>query len=59
MDKKYHWAGGGIFGDTYDTFVKQLIKTDFKPEQKVNNTKEKFLAHIYNSITESQSALTK
>ena len=60
MDKKYHWPGGKLgFGDTYDTFVKQLIKTDFKPEQKVNTTKEKFLAHIYNSITESQSALTK
>lgn len=59
-DKKYHWPGGVLgFGDSYDTFVKQLIKTDFKPEQKVNTTKEKFLAHIYNSITESQSALTK
>ena len=60
MDKKFHWPGGKLgFGDTYDTFVKQLIKTDFKPEQKVNNTKEKFLAHIYNSITISQGELTK
>jgi len=58
-DKKYHWPSGGPFGNSYDTFVKQLIKTDFNTDQKVNTTKEKFLAHIYNSITESQSALTK
>ena len=59
LDKKYHWPGGKLgFGDTYDTFVKQLIKTDFKPEQKVNNPKEKFLEHIYNSITISQGELT-
>jgi hypothetical protein len=60
MDKKYHWPGGGMFGDSYDAFVKQLIKSGPKEaEQKVNTVKEKFLAHIYNSITESQSALTK
>jgi hypothetical protein len=62
IDKKFHWPAGGVAGfggDTYNEFVKQLIKTDFKPEQKVNTVKEKFLAHIYNSITESQIALTK
>lgn len=60
MDKKFHWPGGGVFGNSYDAFVKTLIKTGPNDsEQKVNHTKEKFLAHIYNSITESQSALTK
>jgi hypothetical protein len=62
LDKKYHWPAVGTFGiggDTYDTFVKQLIKSGPNDQQKVNTVKEKFLAHIYNSITESQSALTK
>ena len=59
FDKSYHWPGGGMFGDRYDTFVKALIKSGPKNEQKVNTIKEKFLAHIYNAITDSQPGLIK
>jgi hypothetical protein len=55
IDKKHHWPGGGIFSNTYDKFVSQLIKSGPTDEQKVNTTKEKFLAHIYNAITKSQN----
>jgi len=55
FDKKYHWPSGGILSDSYNQFVKELIKTSPKDEQKVNTTKEKFLAHIYNAITISQN----
>ncbi|NRT16859.1 hypothetical protein HNP99_003233 [Flavobacterium sp. 28A] len=59
-DAKYHWPKGGIMSDRYDTFVKdQLIKQNYKEEQKVSTVKEKFMAHIYNAITESQAELTK
>ena len=49
-----HWPKGGIMGNSYDNFVSELIKSGPKDEQKVNTIKEKFMAHIYNSITESQ-----
>lgn len=55
LDEKHHWAKGGLFGDRYDTFVSKLINTDPKEEQKVNTTKEKFLAHIFNALTISQN----
>lgn len=55
LDKKNHWRGGGLFSDSYDKFVKELIKCKPNDEQKVNTTKEKFLAHIYNAITVSQN----
>ena len=55
IDKKYHWPGGGIFSNSYDRFVNELIKSNSNEEQKVNTTKEKFLAHIYNAITKSQN----
>ncbi|WP_366183619.1 hypothetical protein [Flavobacterium ovatum] len=59
-DAKYHWPKGRIMSDRYDTFVKdQLIKQNYKEEQKVSTVKEKFMAHIYNAITESQAELTK
>jgi hypothetical protein len=44
--------------DRFDKFVKTLIEV--KPDeqaQKVNTTKEKFMAHIYNAITKSQNFL--
>ncbi|MBV5313643.1 MAG: hypothetical protein JZU47_10130 [Prolixibacteraceae bacterium] len=50
LDKKYHWPSGG-----YDKFVKRLIESSPNNEQKVNTTKEKFMAHIYNAITNSQN----
>jgi hypothetical protein len=54
-DKNNHWDDGGLLSNSYDTFVKKLI--EIKPDQqsqKVNTTKEKFMAHIYNAITKSQ-----
>jgi len=55
LDEKHHWSKGGIFGDRYDTFVAKLINSGPKDEQKVNTTKEKFLAHIFNALTISQN----
>lgn len=55
LDEKHHWSKGGIFGDRYNTFVEKLINTNPKDEQKVNTTKEKFLAHIFNALTVSQN----
>lgn len=55
LDKRYHWPDGGLMSNTYDKFVKELIKSGPADEQKVNTTKEKFLAHIYNAITKSQN----
>jgi hypothetical protein len=54
MDDKYHWSKGGLLSNRYDTFVKKLITTGPDEGQKVNTTREKFLAHIYNAITISQ-----
>jgi len=54
-DDKYHWPKGGLFADRYGTFIDTLINSSPKDEQKVNTTKEKFLAHIYNAITASQN----
>lgn len=55
QDDKHHWSKGGLFGSRYDSFVKKLINSGPKDEQKVNTTKEKFLAHIYNALTISQN----
>ncbi len=55
LDEKHHWSKGGFFGDRYGTFVEKLLNTGPKEEQKVNTTKEKFLAHLFNAITISQN----
>lgn len=55
LDEKHHWSKGGLFRDRYDLFVEKLINTNPKDEQKVNTTKEKFLAHIFNALTISQN----
>lgn len=55
LDDKHHWSKGGMFSNRYNNFIGKLIETDSKEEQKVNTTKEKFLAHIYNAITVSQN----
>jgi len=54
-DAQNHWPGGGFMSDRYDKFVKTLIEVSPEDSQKVNTTKEKFLAHIYNAITKSQN----
>ena len=54
-DQKYHWPKGGLLSDRYGTFIDKLINIGPKDEQKVNTTKEKFLAHIYNALTTSQN----
>ncbi|HTE01455.1 MAG TPA: hypothetical protein VK668_19345 [Mucilaginibacter sp.] len=54
LDDKYHWSKGGLLSNRYDTFIKKLINSGPENDQKVNTTKEKFLAHIYNAITISQ-----
>lgn len=55
-EKDYHWDTT-LFGNSYDPFVKTLLDKDTEPkveEQKVSNTNEKFLAHVYNAIKKSQ-----
>lgn len=54
-DKKNHWPDGGLISNSYDKFVRELIKSSPTDAQKVNTSKEKFLAHIYNAITTSQN----
>jgi len=54
LDERHHWSKGSILSNRYDTFIKKLITTAPEDDQKVNTTKEKFLAHIYNAITISQ-----
>jgi hypothetical protein len=56
-DDKNHWPKGGILSNRYDSFVKTLIEVSPEDSQKVNNTKEKFMAHIYNAITKSQNII--
>ncbi|MEH3113765.1 hypothetical protein [Pedobacter terrae] len=55
LDEKHHWSKGRFFSDRYNIFVENLINTNPKEEQKVNTTKEKFLAHIFNALTISQN----
>ncbi len=60
IDNKNHWKVDGVlgrmFGNSYDTLVKTLLKTSYnESEQKVATTKEKFLAHIYNTISKLQN----
>ncbi len=55
MDAMHHWPKGGFLTDRYGTFVERLINSGPAEKQKVNTTKEKFLAHIYNAITTSQN----
>lgn len=57
LESKNHWDKGMGFGTgaRYDKFVKTLTNDGLpKANQKVNTTKEQFLAHIYNGITISQ-----
>ncbi|WP_377097342.1 hypothetical protein [Mucilaginibacter calamicampi] len=52
-DDKYHWPKS-LISSRYDIFVKKLIDSGPSEQQKVNTTKEKFLAHLYNAISNSQ-----
>ncbi len=55
LERNNHWPKGSIMSDRYSTFISKLLETKPLDEQKVNTTKEKFLAHIYNAITLSQN----
>jgi len=59
LDQMHHWDKGTVgfrSGARYDKFVSILTNHGFPKEaQKVNTTKEQFLAHIYNGITISQN----
>jgi hypothetical protein len=54
-DAQNHWPDGGFMSDRYNKFVKTLIEVSPEDTQRVNTTKEKFMAHIYNAITKSQN----
>jgi hypothetical protein len=54
-DTQNHWPDGGFMSDRYNKFVKTLIEVSPEDTQRVNTTKEKFMAHIYNAITKSQN----
>lgn len=55
-DENYHWEKGGVFSDTYQTFVKSLTKLSLDDgAHLVNHTKEKFIAHLHDGIMASQS----
>lgn len=53
QDSNHHWPKG-MLSNTYNSFIKRLIDVKHDEKQKVNTTKEKFMAHIYNAITQSQ-----
>ena len=55
-DDKHNWDKGKIFGSRYNNYVETLIDQRCWPkkEQNANTTKERFLAHIFNSITIAQ-----
>lgn len=59
LDKKYHWSDArsirNITGNRYENFVGKLINSSAKQDQKVSTPKEKFLAHIYNALSDSQN----
>lgn len=57
-EKDYHWDKPRM-GSSYETFVKTLLDKDTEPieEQHCSETKEKFLAHVYNAIKISQKIL--
>jgi hypothetical protein len=54
-DDKYHWPRGGMLSSRYDHFIGKFLQSGAKEDQKVNTVKEKFLAHIYNTISQSQN----
>jgi hypothetical protein len=58
-DEKYHWDKGGVFGDRYSTFISTLKNDKSQPteDQNCKTTNEKFLAHIFNALSESQKII--
>ncbi|WP_221262110.1 hypothetical protein [Mucilaginibacter sp. AK015] len=52
-DEKYHWPKS-LISSRYSTFVSKLIETGPGEQQKANTIKEKFLAHLYNALSNSQ-----
>lgn len=69
-DDRYNWETGGSIGKTlnifasdadkrFDTLMKTMIKESTLPYDDQGNTiKEKFLAHLFNAITEVQHFYT-
>jgi hypothetical protein len=56
-DKSNWWPDGGTFSNRFDKFIKTLINVKYEDGQKVNTTKEQFMAHIFNAITKSQNII--
>ena len=56
-EKGNWWPDGGTFSNRFDKFVKTLIDVKYEDGQKVNTTKEQFMAHIFNAITKSQNII--
>jgi hypothetical protein len=54
-DSNNHWPKGKILSNRFDKFIDTLIEVKPEETQKVNTTKEQFMAHIYNAITKSQN----
>lgn len=54
-DKKNHWPEGGFMSNRFSKFIDTLIDVKYESTQKVNTTKEQFMAHIFNAITKSQN----
>ncbi|TWR26794.1 hypothetical protein FPZ42_07080 [Mucilaginibacter achroorhodeus] len=53
-DERHHWPKS-LISSRYNTFVNKLIDSGPAEQlQKVNTTKEKFLAHLYNALSASQ-----
>lgn len=55
MDSKNHWPKGGLMSNRFNKFIDTLIQVKPEESQKVNTTKEQFMAHLYNAITKSQN----
>jgi hypothetical protein len=54
-EEKNQWPEGKFMSNRFDKFVDTLIEVKHEESQKVNTTKEQFMAHIYNAITKSQN----
>jgi hypothetical protein len=56
MDEK-NWWPKSLMSNRFSKFIETLIEVKPQDNQKVSNTKEQFMAHIFNAITKSQNFL--
>jgi len=56
-EKNNWWPDGGTFSNRFNKFIQTLIDVKYEDGQKVNTTKEQFMAHIFNAITKSQNII--